>query len=42
MPRWLTTPQGYYRGTQYMYDGSYVRLKNAEIATTLRQSLVES
>jgi len=32
MPRWLTTPQGYYRGTQYMYDGSYVRLKNAEIA----------
>jgi TonB-linked SusC/RagA family outer membrane protein len=34
MPRWLTTPQGYYRGTQYMYDGSYVRLKNAEIAYT--------
>ena len=32
MPRWLTTPQGYYRGTRYMYDGSYVRLKNAEIA----------
>ena len=35
MPRWLTTPSGYYRGTQYMYDGSYLRLKNAEIAYTL-------
>ncbi len=34
MPRWLTTPSGYYRGTQYMYDGSYLRLKNAEIAYT--------
>jgi TonB-linked SusC/RagA family outer membrane protein len=34
MLRWLTTPTGYYRGTQYMYDGSYVRLKNAEIAYT--------
>lgn len=32
MPRWLTTPAGYYRGTQYMFDGSYLRLKNAEIA----------
>jgi TonB-linked SusC/RagA family outer membrane protein len=35
IPRWLTTPSGYYRGTQYMYDGSYVRLKNAEIAYTV-------
>lgn len=34
IPRWLTTPSGYYRGTQYMYDGSYLRLKNAEIAYT--------
>ena len=34
MPRWLTTPFGDYRGTQYMYDGSYLRLKNAEIAYT--------
>jgi len=32
MPRWLTTPFGDYRGTQYMFDGSYLRLKNAEIA----------
>lgn len=34
IPRWLTTPSGYYRGTQYMYDGSYLRLKNAEISYT--------
>jgi TonB-linked SusC/RagA family outer membrane protein len=34
IPRWLTTPSGYYRGTQYMFDGSYVRLKNAEISYT--------
>ncbi|MEI6948138.1 SusC/RagA family TonB-linked outer membrane protein [Paraflavisolibacter sp. H34] len=41
MLRWLTTPAGYYRGTQYMYDGSYVRLKNAEIAYTLSGGLVK-
>lgn len=35
MPRWLTTPAGYYRGTQYMFDGSYIRLKNAEISYTI-------
>lgn len=34
MPRWLSTPAGYYRANQYMYDGSYVRLKNAEISYT--------
>nr|MDH4462183.1 SusC/RagA family TonB-linked outer membrane protein [Flectobacillus sp.] len=32
IPRWTSTPADYYRGTQYMFDGSYVRLKNAEIA----------
>lgn len=41
MPRWLSTPAGYYRGTQYMYDGSYVRLKNAEIAYTITKGLVK-
>ncbi|GEO03258.1 SusC/RagA family TonB-linked outer membrane protein [Adhaeribacter aerolatus] len=35
MPRWLTTPAEYYRGSQYFYDGSYIRLKNAELAYTL-------
>ncbi len=39
IPRWLTTPFGDYRGTQYMYDGSYVRLKNAEIAYTVNPEL---
>lgn len=34
MPRWLSTPAGYYRANQYMYDGSYVRLKNAEVSYT--------
>lgn len=33
MPRWNSTPS-YYEGTRYHYDGSYVRLKNAEIAYT--------
>ncbi len=33
MPRFMTTPS-YNTGTQYLYDGSYIRLKNAEIAYT--------
>lgn len=41
MLRWLTTPAGYYRGTQYMYDGSYIRLKNAEIAYTLSSGFIK-
>ena len=40
MPRWLSTPAGYYRGNQYMYDGSYLRLKNAEIAYTINTGMV--
>ncbi|SDY48951.1 MULTISPECIES: SusC/RagA family TonB-linked outer membrane protein [Rhodonellum] len=35
LPSWLT-PTSYYYGTRYLYDGSYLRLKNAEIAYTLR------
>lgn len=34
-PRLTSTPT-YYEGTQFMYDGSYIRLKNAEIAYTLK------
>lgn len=34
LPRWLSTPPDYYRADQYMFDGSYLRLKNAEIAYT--------
>ena len=32
-PRWMSTPS-YADGTQYLFDGSYIRLKNAEIAYT--------
>ena len=35
IPRWTSLPADYYRGTQYIFDGSYVRLKNAEIAYSL-------
>jgi TonB-linked SusC/RagA family outer membrane protein len=35
IPRWNSTPNGdYFRSTHYIYDGSYIRLKNAEIAYT--------
>lgn len=33
VPRWLSSPS-YYNGTQFLYDGSYIRLKNAEVAYT--------
>ena len=33
-PRLNTTPSSYYYGTQMLYDGSYVRLKNVEVAYT--------
>lgn len=34
MPRWLSTPSGYNSANRYMFDGSYLRLKNVEIAYT--------
>src|SRR5690606_11796558 len=34
IPRWLTTPSGFNDTNRFFYDGSYVRLKNAEIAYT--------
>lgn len=34
LPRWSTIPSDYTVGTRYMYDGSYIRLKNAELAYT--------
>jgi TonB-linked SusC/RagA family outer membrane protein len=33
MPRWNSTPS-YYEGTRFHYDGSFIRLKNMEIAYT--------
>jgi TonB-linked SusC/RagA family outer membrane protein len=38
MPRWLSTPSGYNNAQRYMYDGSYLRLKNAEIGYTFDES----
>ena len=34
LPRWYSQSSAYSDGTQYLYDGSYVRLKNVEIAYT--------
>lgn len=41
VPRWLSKTSGYSNGTQYYYDGSYIRLKNAEIAYTFYQPWVK-
>ncbi|HMP93267.1 MAG TPA: SusC/RagA family TonB-linked outer membrane protein, partial [Phnomibacter sp.] len=41
MPRWLSQPAGYYRGAQYMFDGSYLRLKTAEVSYTFPQKFVK-
>ncbi|MFL9831388.1 TonB-dependent receptor [Flavobacterium sp. ST-87] len=38
MPRWLSTPSPYNNAQRYMYDGSYIRFKNAEIAYTFDNS----
>jgi hypothetical protein len=37
MLRWNTNESSYSSGTRYMFDGSYLRLKNAEIAYTFDQ-----
>ncbi|MCL6219705.1 SusC/RagA family TonB-linked outer membrane protein [Zunongwangia pacifica] len=34
VPRWVTTPNGSANGSRFFYDGSYVRLKSAELAYT--------
>ncbi|WP_346857973.1 TonB-dependent receptor [uncultured Draconibacterium sp.] len=41
VPRWLSKPS-YSQGTQYLYDGSYVRLKNAEIAYSLNKGWIKN
>ncbi|MFD2162706.1 SusC/RagA family TonB-linked outer membrane protein [Paradesertivirga mongoliensis] len=41
MPRWDSTPAGYYTADNYMFDASYIRLKNAEIAYTFNQNWVK-
>jgi TonB-linked SusC/RagA family outer membrane protein len=34
MPRWNTSVSGYSRGSRWMYDGSFLRLKTAQIGYT--------
>lgn len=42
VPRYLSTPNSAYnQGTQFLYDGSYIRLKNVELAYTLRAMSLE-
>ena len=39
IPRWLSEPSTYSSGTQYWYDGSYIRLKNIELAYTFTKGI---
>jgi hypothetical protein len=41
LPRWTTTVGADAAGTRYRYDGSYLRLKNAEIAYNFTGNLVK-
>lgn len=41
LPRWAATAPTGANGTRYLYDGSYVRLKNLEIAYTFTGKWVE-
>jgi hypothetical protein len=40
-PRWTTNTNDAASGTRYLYDGSYIRLKNAEIAYTFTGRWIE-
>ena len=40
VPRWNSKPT-YYDGTQYLYDGSYIRLKDVEVAYTWTKGWVK-
>ncbi|WP_339739984.1 TonB-dependent receptor [uncultured Sunxiuqinia sp.] len=41
VPRWHSTPS-YNNGTQFLFDGSYIRLKNAEVAYTFSKGWVNN
>jgi hypothetical protein len=41
VPRWLSRPS-YNNGTQYLFDGSYIRLKNAEVAYTFKEHMIRN
>jgi TonB-linked SusC/RagA family outer membrane protein len=34
LPRWSAVASGYTNGTRFLYDGSYIRLKNVEVGYT--------
>ncbi|MDN3670384.1 TonB-dependent receptor [Echinicola jeungdonensis] len=40
LPRWRSQPSSYNYGPRYLYDGSYLRLKNAEIAYNFQSDWV--
>ncbi|MBK5721683.1 TonB-dependent receptor [Dysgonomonas sp. Marseille-P4677] len=40
VPRWSSSPS-YNSGTQFLYDGSYIRLKNAEVAYTFTNGWIK-
>ena len=42
MPRWGSTTNGYYDATRYFYDGSYLRLKNIELAYTFTNGWIKN
>ena len=41
MPRWNSTPS-YAEGVRFHYDGSFIRLKNMEVAYTFKGGLLNS
>lgn len=42
MPRFGSTTNSYYEGSRYFYDGSFIRLKNIELAYTFTGNWVRS
>ncbi|WP_245949393.1 SusC/RagA family TonB-linked outer membrane protein [Echinicola strongylocentroti] len=42
LPRWRSQPASYNYGPRYLYDGSYLRLKNAEIAYNFQSDWVRN
>lgn len=42
LPRWTTVVDGSASGTRYLYDGSFIRLKNAEVSYTFQGNWVRT
>ena len=41
MPRWMSTTSDYSGGTESMYDASYIRLRNLEVAYTFSPEVIK-